>query len=83
MSFATDQVALLKSAYTRVLEGQSVRLGERVLTLADASWISSELDKWLRKASNEAVAAAGGTPGVVIADFSGRSGGCEGQGWIE
>ena len=82
MSFATDQVALLKSAYQRVLEGQSVRLGERQLTRADAKWISDELDKWLRRVADEQRAAAGGTPGVSIADFSCGPRGLEGQGWI-
>jgi hypothetical protein len=71
MSFATDQVALLKSAYAAVLKGQVIRHGERQLTRADAPWISAELDKWMRIAANEAAAAAGGSPGVAIADFSG------------
>jgi hypothetical protein len=73
MSFATDQVALLKTAYAKVLSGQTVRLGERQLTRADAAWISSELDKWLSRAASEAAAAAGNTPGIAIADFSGAS----------
>lgn len=71
MSFATDQVALLKAAYASVLQGQSYRYGERQLTRADARWISEELDKWQRRANAEATAAAGGTAGVAIADFSG------------
>lgn len=72
MSFATDQVALLKTAYAKVLSGQTVRLGERQLTRADAAWISSELDKWLSRAASESAAAAGSTPGIAIADFSGN-----------
>jgi hypothetical protein len=71
MSFATEQVALLKDAYQRVLTGQSVRFGERQLTRADAQWISNELDKWLRRAAAEQQAAAGAQTGVAIADFSG------------
>lgn len=71
MSFATDQVELLKDAYSRVLRGQSIRLGERQLTRADAAWISGELDKWLRRAASEAAVQRGATPGVMIADFSG------------
>lgn len=74
MSFATDQVALLKTAYANVLAGQKVRLGERELTRADAEWISKELDKWMRVAANEAAATAGGTAGVAIANFSGAYG---------
>ncbi|WP_419669180.1 hypothetical protein ACN28O_03195 [Xylella fastidiosa subsp. multiplex] len=54
MSLATDQVALLKDAYRKVLLGQSVRYGERQVTRADAKWISDELDKWLRRATAEA-----------------------------
>ncbi len=54
MSLATDQVALLKDAYRKVLLGQSVRYGERQVTRADAKWISDELDKWLRRAAAEA-----------------------------
>lgn len=71
MSLATDMVTALQTAYTRVLAGQSYRFGERQLTLADASWISAELDKWQRRAAAEATASAGGTAGVAIADFSG------------
>lgn len=71
MSFATDQVALLKTAYANVLAGQKVRLGERELTRADAEWVSKELDKWMRVAASEAAAAAGATAGVSIANFSG------------
>lgn len=77
MSFATEQVALLKAAYQRVLSGQSVRYGERQLTRADAKWISDELDKWLRRVAAEEAAARGGTPGVAIADFSGNGCGCD------
>jgi len=72
MSFASDQVALLQAAYVSVLAGQRVRFGERELTRADAAWISTELDKWLRRAAGEAANAAGGTAGVAIANFSGR-----------
>lgn len=71
MSFATDQVALLKTAYAGVLKGQSIRYGERQLTRADAVWISSELDKWLRITYREA-ANASGSNGYAVADFSGR-----------
>ena len=71
MSFATDQVALLQTAYSKVLQGQSYRYGERQLTRADARWISEELDKWQRRANAETAASAGGTAGVAIADFSG------------
>lgn len=74
MSFATDQVALLQDAYRKVLAGQSYRFGERMLTRADARWISDELDKWMRRADAEAAASSGATPGVVIADFSGGRG---------
>lgn len=71
MSFATDQVALLQDAYRKVLAGQVVRFGDRQLNRADAKWIGDELDKWMRRASAESTAAAGGTAGVAIADFSG------------
>lgn len=71
MSFATDQVALLKDAYARVVKGQTVRLGDRQVTRADAAWISAELDKWLRRVASEA-ASANGNSGFSIADFSGR-----------
>lgn len=74
MSFATDQVVLLKAAYAKVLDGQTVRLGERQLTRADAAWIGRELDKWLHRAASEAAVAAGGSAGVAVADFSGAAG---------
>lgn len=70
MSFASDQVILLKAAYTAVLRGQSVRMGERMVTRADAAWIGGELDRWLRREAAEAAAAAGRSPGVAIADFN-------------
>jgi len=70
MSFATEQVTRLQAAYSAVLQGQSYRYGERQLTRVDAPWISDELDKWTRRANAEATAAAGGTAGVSIADFS-------------
>ena len=70
MSFATEQVALLQAAYRKVVSGQAVRMGERQLTRADASWISSELDKWMRRANAEQVTSSGGTIGVAIAEFS-------------
>jgi len=70
MSFASDQIDLLKTAYAAVLQGQRVRYGERDLTRADARWISEELDKWLRRAHAEAVQAGGGSPGVRIATFN-------------
>ena len=72
MSFATEQVAILKAAYSAVLGGQQVRYGDRQLTRADAGWISAELDKWLRRVASENARAGGGAAGVSIADFSGR-----------
>ncbi|KXB13894.1 hypothetical protein ADT29_07510, partial [Xylella fastidiosa] len=75
MSLATDQVALLKDAYRKVLLGQSVRYGERQVTRADAKWISDELDKWLRRAAAEAAPSTGGHVRIAIADFRRDSGG--------
>ena len=72
MSFTTDQVAALQDAYRKVLAGQSYRFGERMLTRADAKWISDELDKWTRRANAEAAVSAGGTAGVSVADFRDR-----------
>ena len=69
MSFATEQVDLLKSAYRAVTAGQSFRYGERQLTRADAAWISAELDKWLRRQAAERRAAAGSAD-YAVADFS-------------
>lgn len=74
MSFAADQVALLKSAYAAVLRGQTFRIGDQLLTRADAAWISSELDKWLRRQAAEVAAASGGS-GYAVADFSGGAAG--------
>lgn len=69
MSFATEQVELLKEAYRKVTAGQSFRFGERMLTRADAQWISAELDKWLRRQAAEQRAAAGRAD-YAVADFS-------------
>lgn len=68
MSFATEQVELLRAAYRAVLNGQSYRIMDRTVTRADAKWISDELDKWERRARREA---AGRRAGPAIADFSG------------
>lgn len=70
MSFATEQVELLKQAYRAVVQGgQTFRYGERLLTSADAAWISSELDKWLRRLAAEQRNASGSAD-YAVADFS-------------
>ena len=71
MSFATEQIVLLKAAYAAVLKGQSVRHGDRELTRADASWISAELSKWSRIAAREAANANGVDARFAVADFTG------------
>lgn len=71
MSFASEQVELLQTAYRKVIDGQTVRYGDRWLTMAEATWISAELDKWMRRAAAEAAAHRGGSPGISIADFGG------------
>ena len=70
MSFATEQVELLKQAYRAVVQGgQTFRYRERQLTSADAAWISSELDKWLRRQAAEQRNASGSVD-YAVADFS-------------
>jgi len=71
MSTATEMLGLYLAAEAAVLKGQSFRLGERQVTRADLAQIISGRKEWERRVAAEADAAAGGTAGVAIADFSG------------
>lgn len=58
-------------AETKVLGGLSVRWGERQLTRANLAEIREGRQEWQRAVAAEQAAAAGLTPGVMLADFSG------------
>ncbi len=66
-------LALYLAAETAVLKGQSYRFGERQLTRADLVEIRAGRQEWERKVAAEQAAAAGRSPGIAIADFSGQS----------
>ena len=71
MSSARDRLALYYAAETRVLEGQSVRMGDRQLTLADLSEIRKAIEQLKRELHVEDARAAGrSNPGIALADFS-------------
>lgn len=74
MSTATDMRDLYIAAETAVLKGQSYRLGERVLTLADLEQIRAGRREWEGRVAIETAANAGaGAVGVSFASFrSGR-----------
>lgn len=74
MTTATDMLQRYIDAETKVLLGASVRWGERQLTRANLAEIQKGRQEWQRAVIAEQQAAAGGTPGVMLADFS-RCGG--------
>lgn len=70
MSTATDMRDLYIAAETAVLKGQSYRMGERMLTLADLEQIRAGRREWEGRVAVEAAAsAASGPVGVSFASF--------------
>lgn len=76
MPTATEMLDLYIAAEQAVLKGQSFRFGERQLTRADLVEIRKGRQEWQRTVAAEQTRSAGGTPGVLIADFSGQRGSC-------
>lgn len=66
MSTATDMLQLYLDAETSVLKGQSVRMGDRMLTKADLAQIQAGRKEWEAKVARESGAAGGG---FKAADF--------------
>ncbi len=64
-------------AETAILAGQSVRMGERMLTMADLNMVQAGRREWEGKVAAENAAASGQSSLYALADFSGHYG-CEG-----
>lgn len=72
MSTATDMLQKYLDAETAVLQGQTVRFGERWLTLADLPGIRSGRQEWQRVVDAETrTAQGGGGPRFSEATFRG------------
>lgn len=71
MTTATDMLAKYIAAETAILEGQSVRFGERILTRANLIEVQQGRRDWERRVNAETRLAAGGTsPRFQTPDFS-------------
>jgi hypothetical protein len=69
MSQATEMRDAYVAAELAVLQGQSFRFGERMLTRADLVEIRNGRREWEARVSAEATVAAGGSPGIALANF--------------
>jgi hypothetical protein len=66
-------------AEEKILKGQSVRMGERTLTLADLAEVRAGRREWQAAVKSEVTAAQGQSSLYAVADFSGHgSNRCEG-----
>lgn len=72
MSTATDMRDAYLAAELQLLKGQSVRFGDKMLTLANLKEITDGRKDWERRANAEAAAAAGqrGPLSVHDSDFN-------------
>lgn len=70
MSTATDMLALYIQAEKDVLEGKSVQMDGRTLTLEDLRSIRSGRLEWEHRVNSEKAAAAGVSSLYSTADFS-------------
>lgn len=59
MSTASDLLALYVAAETKILSGQSHRMGDRMLTMADLGMVQKERANLERRVQQEANTAAG------------------------
>lgn len=59
-------------AEAKILKGQSVRMGERMLTLADLSMVQAGRREWEAKVKSEQTQAQGQSSLYALADFSGH-----------
>jgi len=69
MSQSTEMRDAYVAAELAVLQGQSFRFGERVLTRADLVEIRDGRREWEARVAAEATAAAGGNSGIALASF--------------
>lgn len=71
MTTATDMLQKYITAEAAILDGQTVRLGDRMLTRANLIEVQNGRKDWERRVASEQRIAAGGTsPRYQIADFS-------------
>ena len=63
MTAATDLLALYITAETAILQGQSVRLGDRQLTMADLTSVREERARLERRVADESATTAGRSGG--------------------
>ena len=71
MSTATDMRDAYLAAELKLLKGQSVRFGDRQLTMANLPEIIAGRKDWEARVAAESAAACGHYPGIALADFSG------------
>lgn len=67
MSTASDLLALYLAAEASILQGQSVRHGERMLTMADLAEVRAERQRLELRVNAET---RGGSPRYQLADLS-------------
>jgi hypothetical protein len=67
MSTASDLLALYLAAEAAILQGQSTRMGDRMLTLADLSEVRAERKELERRVNGEA---SGQSARYQLADLS-------------
>jgi hypothetical protein len=71
MSQATDMLAAYLAAETALLQGQTVRFGDRLLTRANLAEIQAGRREWERRVATEQRVTAGGAGNrYLLADFS-------------
>lgn len=69
MSNATDMLAAYQDAELKLLKGQTVKFGDRQLTMANLPEVQAGRREWERRVASETTAADGGRAGVSLADF--------------
>lgn len=71
MTTATDMLQKYTAAEAAILDGQSVRFGERILTRANLIEVQQGRREWARAVDSEARAAVKASPTrFQVADFS-------------
>lgn len=70
MSTATDMVELYIQAEKDVLEGKTVQMDGRTMTLEDIGSIRAGRKEWESRVTNEAISASGQTSLYALSDFS-------------
>lgn len=69
MSTATDMLAAYQQAELKLLKGQTVKFGDRQLTMVNLPEVQAGRREWERRVASETAAAAGRGVGISLADF--------------